>query len=303
MKAAYKTLIKLVLTGVLFYFALRKINLLELWQGLISVPLWLILFNLGFGLITTWTSSYRWALILLKKVTFKESLLFWKCSYLGAFYSLVFPTSLAGDALKWLPVNKKHGHLGKIKVASSVLIDRIVGASMFFPLSFLAVVVGKIIKIEFPDYLFWLFLAFFLGIIVFYLFVFFLDFEKIFGRFKFLKHFINIFDVLKKENKGIIIKGLLLSLFNQTVWLIPAWLNAHVLGANYSLIHLAIFSSVIGLILLLPISIGGWGARENFSKIFYMQVGYDPEKIILVSVFGGLIGVVSALLGGLAQLF
>ena len=303
MKTAYKTILKLVISVGLFYFAIRNLDIVKLGHDLISVPIWLIFFNLVFGLITSWVSSYRWSLILLKKPTFKETLLFLKCSYLASFYALVFPTSLAGDALKWLPLNKIHGHLGKVKIASSVLIDRIVGASVFFPIAFVAVFVGKLLKISFPDYLFWLFTACFVGIVVFYLFVFFFNFEKVFGRFKFLKYLLNVFDVLKKENKSIILKGLLLSVVMQTSWILPAWLNARVLGANFSIMHIAIFTPVIALLLLLPISIGGWGARENFSKILFSQVGYSPDKIVLVSVFSGLVGVITSLIGGLAQLF
>ncbi len=303
MKAVYKTIFKLAISAVLFYFALRNVSLVELWKGLISAPVWLVLLNLFFILISTWLMAYRWALILLKKVTFKQSLLFLKCSYLASFYSLVFPTTLAGDALKWLPLNKIHGHLGKVKIASSVLVDKIVGASTFFPLAFLAVIVGRMLKIDIPEYMFWIFFAFFMGMVFFYLFVFFFNFEKIFGRFKFLNHLLNIFDILKKENKLLILKSFLLSIITQTIWLVPAWFNSRVFGANYSLIHIAVIYPIISLLLLLPISIGGWGARENLSLFLFSSLGYSPDKILLVSFFGGLMATISALLGGLAQLF
>ncbi len=303
MKTVYKTIFKLAISAILFYFALKNVSLIELWNGLISVPFWLVIMNLLFILISMWLMAYRWALILLKKVTFKETLLFLKCAFLASFYSLVFPTSLAGDALKWLPVTKIHGHLGKVKIASSVLIDKIIGASTFFPLAFLAVILGKMLNIDIPNYLFWVFLFCCIGMAVFYLFVFFFDFEKLFGRFKFLKNLLNIFDVLKKENKSLIFKSIMFSIINQTIWLLPAWLNSEVLGAHYSLIHIAVVYPIISLLLLLPISIGGWGARENLSLFLFTNLGYSPDKILLVSFFGGLMATISALLGGLAQLF
>jgi len=118
-----------------------------------------------------------------------------------------------------------------------------------------------------------------------------------------LNHLLNIFDVLKKENKLLVLKSIFISIIIQVVNLLLVWFNARVLGVNYSFMHVAIIIPIVSLLLLLPISIGGWGARENLSLFLFSSLGYSPEKILLVSFFGGLMTTISALLGGLVQLF
>jgi hypothetical protein len=60
---------------------------------------------------------------------------------------------------------------------------------------------------------------------------------------------------------------------------------------------------IISLILVLPISWAGFGARENLFLIFFGQLGYPTEKLLLVSTFGGIMGILNALIGGLVLLF
>ena len=60
---------------------------------------------------------------------------------------------------------------------------------------------------------------------------------------------------------------------------------------------------VISLILVLPISVAGFGARENLFLLFFSQLGIADEKILLMSTFNGIMLVLNALIGGLTTLF
>ena len=202
----------------------------------------------------------------------------------------------------WLPLMEKYPTLSKTRLASSVLIDRMVGLSAFALMAFVAAVVGRLLHFQFPDYLFWFFLLLFVGVIVFYVLVFTVDFEKYFGRFKIMRKILDVLDVFKEGNKKRILICLLISVFSEPVWIIPAWFYSLIFGAGMSLISVFIFLPIISLIIVLPISFAGFGARENLFMLFFAQTGIADEKILLVSTFMGIMGVLNSLLGGLISL-
>ncbi len=106
-------------------------------------------------------------------------------------------------------------------------------------------------------------------------------------------------DLLKKENKKAILKVFIISLFIQIISIFPVWVAAVFLGVNFSLISVYIFMPIISLILLLPISVAGLGAREQLYLFFFSQVGITQEKILLVSTYQSVMGIIVSLIFGL----
>jgi hypothetical protein len=92
-------------------------------------------------------------------------------------------------------------------------------------------------------------------------------------------------------------------MFAEPVWMLMNWFSSLTFRANISLLHIFIFMPIISLILVLPISWAGFGARENLFLVFFSQLGIPAEKLLLVSAFGGVMGILNALLGGLILLF
>lgn len=293
---------RLLFSAVLFYFAFRKVNIVRLLSELRMVPGWFLLIIVLYFTVSMTVGAVRWMLLVLENPKVKDIRNFLNASYSGAFYSLFFPSAVGGDLVKWLPLLEKYPHLSKTKLASSVLIDRVVGLSAFALMAFISVSVGKLLKFPFPDYLFWLFLFLFVGVIVFYLFVFTVDFEKLFGKIKFLRRILDILDILKAGNKKRIFTCLLISIVAEPVWILPIWFYSLIFNAGMSLMSVFIFIPVINLIIVLPISFAGFGARENLFVLFFSQLGLSEEKILLVSTFTGIIGILNALLGGLISL-
>ena len=109
--------------------------------------------------------------------------------------------------------------------------------------------------------------------------------------------------MLKNGNKKRLLSGLLVSLLGQPLWIGNVWLISYVLKAGMSLISIFVFVPAINLILTLPISVGGFGARENLFIYFFSQTGISTEKILLVSTYVGIIGIINAIIGGLIVLF
>jgi hypothetical protein len=178
-----------------------------------------------------------------------------------------------------------------------------VGASSFFPVALIAVFLARLLKYDLPNYLFYVFGMGTVAVFIFYLFIYLFNFEKYFGKIRYVNKLIKVMDLIKNEDKGLLVKLFLFSILIQLLGVLPVWFNARFLGVVFPIVAVYVFMPIISLILLLPISIAGFGAREQLFLFFFSQLGIGPEKILLVSTFSGIVAVISALLGSIATLF
>jgi len=301
-KILFSRLTRIILSALLIYFAFRKADLPQLLANLSNVSWQLVLFLLFLNCLSMLIGGLRWAVLVLGKVKITDILIFTKASFTGSFYALFFPSSVGGDLLKWTTLLDKYPEISKLKLAGTALIDRVIGFSAFSLLAFVSLILGKILKYQFPPLLFWLFLGINIALIVFYILVFALDFEKITKKFKFLNKLLDIVDLLKKSHKKRIISCFLISLLAQPFWMMISYFTFRGLGLDLKIIQVFIFMPIISLILTLPISWAGFGARENLYVYFLAPLGYTVEKLLFVSTFSGVLGILTALLGGLMLL-
>ncbi len=295
--------LRLGLSAVLFYFAFRKIDIRDLVVEMTRVPWWFVVGMMVYYGLTSAIGTARWVTLMVDKPSRNDFWNFLKAGYVGGFYSLVFPSAVGGDLVKWLPLVKKYPELTKTQIASSVLIDRIVGLSAFSIVAMVALLVGRYLGYQFPTYLLWLFALINIGMIGFYLTVWWFDFEKYFGRYKFLSKIIEIVDIFRSGKKKRLITAFIISMVGEPVWLLPVWFYSLIFGAGVKLLDVFIFMPVINLILVLPISVAGFGAREQLFLYFFRQLAISDNKILLLSTFGGVIGLLYSLFGGIFILF
>jgi len=266
------------------------------------VPIWFVVALILFNAIVAFIGGLRWSVLVLEKPKFRDVWNFTRATYLGGFYAIFFPTAVAGDLLKWLPLLEKYKHLSKAKIAASVLVDRVTGFTAFTTVGFIALLTGRLFKYQFPLALLWLFSGLLLVVITFYVLVFTVDFDKLIGRFPKLHKILEIIDLLKSENKKRILICYAISLFSEPIWMLPVWFISLIFHVGISLLQVYIFIPVMSLILVLPISVAGFGARENLYLLFFSALGFADEKVLLVSTFSGIMGILNALVGGLMTL-
>lgn len=293
---------RLLFSALLIYFAFRKADLPQLLANLSSVSWQLIVVLILLNSISMLIGGLRWAILVLGRAKPTDILIFTKASFTGSFYALFFPSSVGGDLLKWTTLLNRYPQISKLKLAGTALIDRVIGFSAFSLLALVSLTLGKILKYQFPQILFWLFFGINIALIVFYVLVFALDFEKIIFKHKFLSKLLEIVDLLKNSNKKRIIICFLISLLAQPFWMMISYFMFSGLGVDLDLIQIFIFMPIISLILTLPISWAGFGARENLYVYFLAPLGYSVEKLLFVSTFSGVLGILLALVGGLMLL-
>ncbi|MDD4938219.1 MAG: lysylphosphatidylglycerol synthase transmembrane domain-containing protein [Candidatus Shapirobacteria bacterium] len=299
---------KLIFSSVLIYLAFRKFDVLNLLSQLAGVKIWFVILNIFISIFFVFLISYRWSLLLIKKPKFSDFLNFAKSSWAASFYGLFVPSMAGTDVVKWLIIDNKYPEISKTKLLGSVFLDRFIGMSTYMFVGFIFVFVARSKGIFVPDFLLVLIGLLVLGCLSFYIFIYFFDINKtifrwkIFKRWKVLNKLIPVGELVNRKNLGQIVKGLLLSVVSEFGWVLQLWFISWYFGANLSLFSILVYIPVISVILLLPISIAGFGAREQLYLFFFLKVGGVAEGILLTSTFGGILAVLNCLIGGLVTL-
>lgn len=295
--------LKVLFSVGLLWLAFKKVGIIKILGEISGIPWWFVVAMLIYLSLTFVIGAWRWAYIVLDEVHLVDILVFLKAGFVATFYSLFLPSAIGGDVVKWLPLIKIYPKIPKSRLAGSVLVDRIIGFSAFVPMGLTSLLIGKNMGFQFPDILLWLFGGLMIGIIIFYGVVYLVDFEKYIKKLPFGYRILEVLLILKRENRRKVMTCLLLSVLMEPIWILPTWFYSLVLKANIGLLPIFMFVPVVNLLLVLPISVAGFGAREAMYLYFYSQAGVADEKILAVSAMNGVMWVILALIGGLLSLF
>lgn len=296
-------ILRILISVVLIYFAFRTVDVASLWRQLITMDWWFVVVTLFISLLGIALVSWRWSMLLIKKPKLNDVKVFNKSSLVGSFYSLFFPTSVAGDLLKWMIVDEKYPDLSKSRLVGSVILDRFIGMSMFIFVGFIMLVFGGIDKSLVPFWIWLVFLGIFLGCLLFYVGLYFFDLSKNkLWQTKFLKKFKDVAELINRENRKQILKAVAISLMSEILWICQMWFISWYFGTGLTIVSIFVFIPIISMILSLPISFAGFGAREQLYVLFFGAMATSIESILLTSAYSGVLGILVALIGGLFSL-
>ena len=293
--------VRVLFSVVLIYFAFKKVNVMELFRQLAGISIWFVLASICLSLLSSVLISYRWSLLLIKGPKVKDVLVFIKSSLAASFYGLFFPSAVAGDVLKWVIIDEKYPEIPKTKLLGSIVLDRFVGMSMFMFSGTVMLLVARFRGVTIPWLVELLFWGVFLGCMVFYLLLASGGLSKIF-KFKWFKKFENVAELVEKDNVKQVFKCVMVSFVSELFWILQMWFFSWYFNAGLSIMSIFIFLPVISMILVLPISFAGFGAREQLYLFFFGSMARSPESLLLTSTFSGILGVLLSLIGGLVTL-
>lgn len=106
-----------------------------------------------------------------------------------------------------------------------------------------------------------------------------------------------------RKNKSTIIRSVLLSVMIQLASPLAVYIVALSLGLKISALYFLVFFPIIGVITLLPISLGGLGFKEFLGVYFFATVGVPKNLSLAFSLIGLFIVLIYACLGGLIYVF
>ena len=201
-----------------------------------------------------------------------------KLYYLGMFYNLFLPGGIGGDGYKIYVLKKNHG-LAVINIFSAVFWDRVSGIFALIFLSALLIIPSSFATL-YPGEMLWIWViagvAYPLSLVLTWLFY---------------RQFIPVFLVTALE-----------SLVIQGTQVISAWFILMAMSATaHQIDYLAIFL-ISSVATILPLTIGGAGAREVTFFYALNHLGLDVNTGVALSLIFFVISAISSLVGILSKI-
>ena len=222
-------------------------------------------------------------------------------NYLGCFFNNFMLGLSGGDIVKAYYASKLTSRK-KAQSATIVFIDRLFGSSGLLVLG-IAAVVSSISDERMRPALVIVFVAVLLFVIL-GLFAFNRTFARKFG--KYIRHG-GIREAIKKvydavyfyKSRGkVLAEALALSILVWTLLILMNFQLANGLGMEVPVGYFFVFIPVINIISCVPITIAGWGLREQMYKQFFCPVGMSEDVAVSLSIIFALIILTWSLVGG-----
>ncbi len=269
---AIATILKLIVSGLLIYFILSKIDINEIANTLrTSNPFYLFL-ALAFFMISKVLAAFRLNLYFHQLEIVLTHISNLKLYFLGMFYNLFLPGGIGGDAYKGYVI-KKNFDVATKKVVSVLVLDRLSGLLLLFLYACcLLLFVKQEIIIELK-------LLFIIGIPI----------------------AIAVFWILNKHFFSYVIpvfwKSIGYSTLVQLAQLISVWFIMKSLHIQLDQIAYLVIFLVSSIVSVIPLTIGGIGSRE--ATFFYgaSLLGLNENISVGISVIFFLITAMVSLIG------
>jgi glycosyltransferase 2 family protein len=264
--------LKLAVSSLFLYMIFARTGSGKVLAALGSINISAFIVAISLYIFAQVISTLRWKLLLPKGLGIKK---LFSLYMIGSFFNLFLPGIIGGDAVKGYYLYRVTGN-GSLSMAS-VFMDRYLGF----------VVLIAICAAAFPfgytylqgSYMAWVLpftiVSFIAGSLIFFGL-------RLGQRVKFLSEFYNHFNLYQNQ-KGVIGKALLLSVFVQFSVIIAVYILSIGLGLQVPFLAFLIYLPLITLFSMLPISISGLGVREGAFVVFFGLIGVQPEAATAVS--------------------
>jgi len=289
-----KLLLKLGITALCFVLIFRSIGVYDLGRVIRQVDPWYLLPALIFNLLATVTASYRWYLVM-QALDFGHGPAFYFKSYLkAAYFNQVLPTSIGGDAFRVLEA----GRLGRGNKEAfyGVLLDRVVGLVGLLVLNLIANLAypGLLPR---PVFLLINVIAVFglAGVVTFAA----AGRIRRLDRYLVLKHLHEFSARIRTlyKTRSAIAFHTALAVAIHFVLVLSVYFVGRGVGLAYDLPAFLVIVPPVFMLMVIPVSLAGWGVREGGFIGLFVLIGADKTQVLSMSLIYGLLGLVAALPG------
>ena len=290
-------LLKVIVSLGLITFLINQVDFKGIVNILKNVDITMIVYALILLTIQVFIATTRWQFVLkCQKIMldYKNTLqILWS----GLFFNQAMPSSVGGDVIRGYYLKKQGISLGRATLG--VLMDRLFGmvGLVFLVLASLPLLFELVDDSIARSGV--LFIA--LGISLALLFIFFTD--KLPGNFSHLKVIRGFYSLSQVGRRcivdhynGLII--LVISILIHLISVISVMIMAAGLGINVEWSGFLLIIPLVTLMMVVPISIAGWGVREGVMVVGFGYLGVAPEAALALSILYGLLMLVVALPGG-----
>lgn len=269
-----------VITGGLFLWLLSRQNWQEIGNALSHLPVWLWLAVFGIHIFHAVLNTLRWYVLLKAqsvRMTFSEAN---HLAFAGLFASNFLPTTIGGDLLRVAGMRKYDPGLS-IGLAS-IIVDRLIN------------IIGTLFYLPFTVAVFLPILR--RGELDFTVSALFAGFQQKIRQW--LKKFGQALQLWMKQPRTIIM-AFTVSISADLVLLFSQWLLARGMGIQVTFMEVTAIRTFAYFVMMLPISINGYGLREIGITTLYIALGTDPAQAVAFALITRLFLVLRTLPGGL----
>jgi len=289
--------VKLIVSGALLYFAIRRMHFPSIGERLNRMELGWIAAAFAVALLQTAFSAIRWQQVALAcgaPLTTRQAVRF---SLIASFFNQVLPSTVGGDGARiWLLA---HAGAGWWKATYSVLLDRFIGvlalttlvaAGLYWSLELIKNPAGQITLLIIG-------LGGLAGGAAFLA----LGRWPLLERWRLTQRLAEIAALARHmllswpTGPQIVI----LSVLIQVMTALIAWCLARAVAAQFEFVQAALLVLPVILISTVPISIAGWGVRESALVLAFSYAGLAEVDGLLVSVLLGAVMLAVGVVGGL----
>jgi hypothetical protein len=278
--------LKLTVSSALLYIVLSKTGPERVFSILKGMNLSAFISAILLYLFAQFISTWRWKLLLPGTLRIKK---LFPLYMIGSFFNTILPGLIGGDAVKAFYLYQVTGR-GSLTL-SSIFMDRYLGFVMLTVICTIASPFGYSYFQNSP--VAWMLPFIVLSFIIASLLSFGLRLGK---RIKILSEFYDYFHSYRNQ-KGIIVKALLISAFVQFSGIFAVYILALGIGEHVPFLACLIFLPLIIMFAALPISISGIGIREGAFVLFFGLIGIRPDVATAISLSWFLANASGSLLG------
>jgi len=299
-------ILRIIISLSLLFIIIYKTDFHSLLLILKKADLKLFILSLLIYILSQYLSTHRWRLLIVTKgieVPFSRLLSFY---FVGMFFNLFMPTLIGGDLFRTYDLYKETSDVKE--AAASVLVERIAGVLALSSLSLLSLIFGFSYIIDKPIVIYsilgWNFI-FISSIILIFNENIKNFFSSVFVKIKLWGLLVKFHDAIFEYKKypRTLMKVILLSFVVQINFLIIFYIMAAALNLDINFIYIWVFTPLITLFSMIPVSLAGWGLREGATIYLYSKIGCSTEASLLLSLSVTFIMTITSLMGGIILTF
>ncbi|MFQ5600401.1 MAG: lysylphosphatidylglycerol synthase transmembrane domain-containing protein [Candidatus Krumholzibacteriia bacterium] len=301
--------LKVAISASLLWLILRRFSFQDLKEQVLQTQTGALLLPLGIILASNLLGAVQWGWLVRTSGLVIGGGRLLGLYFTGLFFNNFLIGNLGGDVYKIYSLGRSEGALGR--VAGATVVDRLVGVSALCTLALVAAVVA-LVRGRIPTPLTLLVLVFSVATMAFAGVVLHAHFgEKaerwlqglplggLSARLGRLLGYLREY----RERTAVLNGAFMLSLLIQSSRVLAHYFVGVAMGWSLVAADLGKFFLVIpilGLVIALPISIGGWGVREWAGVALFVPLGHDGEEAVTLLALTASLAFLISLLGGMA---
>ncbi|MCE2716490.1 MAG: lysylphosphatidylglycerol synthase transmembrane domain-containing protein [Pseudomonadota bacterium] len=288
-------LLKIVFSGLALWWCLHQVDFNHLSQVFKEFPIMTYIYALVVMSLCVSLNGLRLYYIA-QKTNLKTSLKFLhNLTWVGTFFNQLLPSGIGGDAYRIYALSKRNSLLSS---TATIMWDRVLGMSSMgiicIPMLFFIHIPSSLRISTFAIYGFLL-----LGMIFLALFIKF----PILQRYKIIR---KLWEALS-YGKNFITRPFgtleITSVLSAFVNFFAFYLLVHALKIPLNFLESSVLYTISLLVVLIPLSISGWGLRESFLTAYLIECGLPPEKGLTLGILQGLLMLAAGCIGAVFYLF